>query len=248
MTTQLAFDLDNLLKPPKRQPRAIEVDTRAAAALRKTIVSEIVRLGSRHGVPTLFRDWCEMMALSFANLCRFDKIAQEREQAYLAIVGKYDKDELVAFPRLTAKLVELFEADTFNDHLGAIYMESIGGNVKGCGQCFTPIGVCRMMAAVSVDESAKLPIKVSDPAVGGGALPIAYAGELYARGYNPQTDLVIEVCDVDMCCVSMAFVQFTLLGLKATVWHTNTLTNPPPCNPCNRYDTPWRRGANLSFL
>ena len=95
----------------------------------------------------IFRDWCSMFASSIQNSCRpFHGPEWEKtEKRYMDVAKKYSQDDLLKMSEMCAFLTELFERDTFKDHLGSIYMETFGGN-KNLGQCFTPMSVCGCMA------------------------------------------------------------------------------------------------------
>ncbi|MGB9021566.1 MAG: N-6 DNA methylase [Pseudolabrys sp.] len=73
------------------------------------------------------------------------------------------------------------------DVLGGVFSELDLGN-KWAGQFFTPDPVCRMMAAMTFDSSARekpaVTLGASEPCVGGGAMVIALARELRSQGIN----------------------------------------------------------------
>ena len=78
--------------------------------------------------------------------------------------------------------------EDMGDVLGGVFSELDLGN-KWAGQFFTPDPVCRMMAAMTFDSSAREIIETrgypgSEPCVGGGAMVIALARELRSQGIN----------------------------------------------------------------
>lgn len=191
----------------------------------KSIVSTIDLIGRTVGAETVFRDWCECAALALANGCDVLHGArwEAREKRYLSLIGKYDKPAL--FAELLARLTNAFEADPFHDHLGHVYMECFGGN-KNLGQCFTPEGVCEVTARLAMDGVPKNGEHKTlyEPACGGGAMTIAFLGMCHDAGYNYQRYLRITAEDLDSLCVHMCYVQLSLLGARARVFHKNTIT------------------------
>jgi type I restriction-modification system DNA methylase subunit len=141
------------------------------------------------------------------------------------VAKKYSQDELSKMPEMCAFLTELFERDTFKDHLGSIYMETFGGN-KNLGQCFTPVSVCECMAGTAVRESIgeREFIRMADPACGGGATLIAACGEMHSKGFDYQRRCEIEAADLDSLCVDMCFIQLSLIGARARVMHMDSLS------------------------
>ena len=57
-----------------------------------------------------------------------------------------------------------------------------------------------------------------------GAMIIAMATALSAKGVNYQQCMHVTAIDTDLRAVHMAYLQFSLLGIPATVVHGNTLT------------------------
>ena len=55
-------------------------------------------------------------------------------------------------------------------------------------------------------------------------MPIAFAEVMKEKGYNPQKQLLVIAQDLDIKAVHMAYIQLSLLGLQAKVYHMNTLT------------------------
>lgn len=193
----------------------------------KKIAKGLEEIGRSMGVEMVFRDWCECSALALANGCdlRRGEVWERREKRYLDIIGRYKKDAAARFPDMLAYLAGAFEADPFHDYLGRVYMECFGGN-KNLGQCFTPEGVCELCASVAIDGIPKNGEykTLYEPACGGGAMTIAALGVLHRAGYNYQRYLRITTEDLDSLCVHMCYVQLSLLGARALVYHKDTIT------------------------
>ena len=145
----------------------------------------------------VFCDWLLCSALSFSQVCHFDK---NREKRYLEIVKKYSKEDLQKFAELLAITTKAFmigNAPYFQDFLGNIYM-ICGFGSSTQGQFFTPYSVCQAMAQMQgIPEKNKI-ITVMDCAVGGGALPIAYAEHLFNNDINYQRNMLLHATDVSI--------------------------------------------------
>lgn len=171
----------------------------------------------------VFCDWILCCALSFAQVTHFDK---QREERYLKTINKYSKEDQQKFAELLAITTKAFMYgnDTdFKDFLGDVYM-CCGFGSSAQGQFFTPFQVCRAMAQMQgIPEKNKI-ITVMDCAVGGGALPIAYAEHLYRNGINYQKDMLLHATDISINSVCMCMIQCSILGIPAIITHGNSLT------------------------
>lgn len=194
---------------------------------KKEILKIIERLSYSKQPEGVFRDWCCMFAVSMQNSCRIlhDERWERAERKYTDCAKKYSRDEMSMMSDMCAHLVDLFERDMFRDHLGSIYMETFGGN-RNMGQCFTPGNLCDAMARVTVrmqgDDCG--PVRISDPACGGGATLIAACGEMHAQGFDYQRMCVIDASDLDELCVNMCYVQLSLIGARGYVRHMDSLS------------------------
>ena len=47
---------------------------------------------------------------------------------------------------------------------------------------------------------------------------------LKEKGYNPQKQLLVIAQDLDIKAVHMSYIQLSLLGIPAVVYHMNTLS------------------------
>lgn len=172
---------------------------------------------------SVFCDWLLCSALAFAQVSHFD---DGREKRYLETINKYSEADRMKFAELLAITTNAFTMgnDTdFHDFLGNIYMVC-GFGSSAQGQFFTPYSVCRAMAQMIFKPEKNKIMKILDPAIGGGALPIAYAEEMYRKDINYQQWAYFEGWDVseNSCC--MAMIQMSLLGMPATIVHGNSLS------------------------
>lgn len=208
---------------------AFQAAANGAAGHRKNIVQLIGGLAYRHDAWRVFSDFVEMAAIALSNAV---DLAQRpgREARYLEIVRHYERDEVEQFPKMFAALVQALEAEP-SDVLGGVYHD-LDLHHKYAGQFFTPDDVCRMMARLLVGDGAALRERIADrgyvtaqePACGGGAMVIALAEELKTAGINYQQALHVTAVDVDAKCVHMAYAQFSLLHIPATVVQGNSLS------------------------
>ena len=192
----------------------------------KNIIKLIEEISPRHSTYQVFRDFVAMSSISIRNaIDRHDWDKYEEE--YFSIIKRYDKTELDNFPRMLGELTFALEED-MSDILGQIFSELNLGN-KWAGQFFTPDSVSRAMAALTFNDETesiiakKGFISVSEPTVGGGAMIIALANHLKSQGINYQKRMHVTAIDIDIRSVHMAYLQFSLLHIPATVIHGDTL-------------------------
>jgi type I restriction-modification system DNA methylase subunit len=193
---------------------------------KKNLVKLIVQASYRHGTWKVFSDFVELSALTISN--SVDKMQfKVRETRYLDIISSYDSKEKELFPNMFAELVQALEI-SMSDVLGEIFMElNLGSKWKG--QFFTPMSVCKVTASMALTDANDIVknkgfITLSEPACGGGALIIAAADAMKEQELNYQKDMVVTAVDLDIKSVHMCYVQLSLLGIAAIVYHGNTLS------------------------
>lgn len=195
----------------------------------KAIAKLMHENSGRYRTHEVFRDFCEMTALSLSNAVdrvRFD----QREKRYLEIIKRYEKKEVDRFPLMFAELVESLGGSQieFKDSLGQLFMDmEMGCHLKG--QFFTPYPISSMMARmVAGDVNEKLKdqefVTVNEPACGSGGMIVALAEALKDSGVNYQQKMHAVLQDVDPTSVHMAYIQMTLYHVPAVVIHGNTLS------------------------
>lgn len=189
----------------------------------KKLIEETSR---RHNIWQVFQDFVAMSAISIRNAVDFrDRDAYEEQ--YLAIVKRYDREEIELFPKMLAELTLALE-DDMSDILGRVFSELELGN-RWKGQFFTPDDVCRLMAAMSYGDGLQAAIaekgyvSVGEPAVGGGAMIIALAHEMKRQGLNYQRQLHVTATDIDLRAVHMSYLQLSLLHIPAVIIHGDTI-------------------------
>jgi type I restriction-modification system DNA methylase subunit len=193
---------------------------------KKNLIKLIEQASYRHSTWQVFSDFVELAALSISNSVDRRQY-REREQRYLDIIRTYDHKNGELFPKMFAELVQALEVE-MTDILGEIFMELELGS-KWKGQFFTPMSVCRATAAMTLTNVKELVkekgfITVSEPACGGGALVIALAEGMQNLELNYQETMRVEAVDLDLKAVHMCYLQLSLLGIPAVVYHGNTLS------------------------
>ena len=194
-----------------------------------TIAKLVSSLAHRHSAWQVFADFCEMSAIALSNAVDLRQ-RETREARYFEIIKRYEQAELEKFPQMLGALTLALEEEP-SDLMGRTFHELELHN-KWAGQFFSPYPLCRMMAAMSVQDEAALREKISargfvtasEPACGSGAMVIALAHAIKDLGINYQQHLHVSAVDVDIKCVHMAYLQLSLLHVPAIVTHGNSIT------------------------
>ena len=200
-------------------------------------INDIIKLldtGSyKVGRHELLSDVFQCGAIAIAN--KFDKRqAKKREETYLSIIKKYDKDTQQLITEIFAEISVLLLSQIdmgFADYLGELYMLSETSNSK-TGQFFTPYHVSKLCAEMSINkntvneyiEKDKI-LTLNEPSCGAGGMIIAVIDILYNRyRLNYSRNLFVECSDIDQRCVHMTYLQLSLVGVPAIVYQRDTLT------------------------
>lgn len=191
------------------------------------------RLTNRHNTWTVWNDFITIFACALSNPVD-KKHYDEREDLYLQIIKRYNKQEQPLFSELAAHTVMALEDNPEQDFLGGIFMSLNLGN-EHKGQFFTPYHVCVLMAEITMDNivqevKEKGFISINDPCCGAGATLIAsiHAArkKLEKAGMNYQNHLLVAAQDIDMTVALMCYIQLSLLGVAGYVKIGNSLTEP----------------------
>ena len=126
--------------------------------------------------------------------------------------------------------VEALEINPNQDFLGDIFMRFDLANTWK-GQFFTPYNVCCCTASLTAGNlkghlEQQPWVSVCDPAVGAGALLIAFAQECLHQHINYQRDVLFVGQDVDRTAAMMSFVQLSLLGCAGYIVVGDSLLHP----------------------
>lgn len=195
---------------------------------RKNLVKLLQANGYRHHTHRVFADFVHMAACAIS--CAVDPHDRvEREAQYAQAIATYDPDERAQFGQMLGELTLAMEEEP-GDVLGSVFGELGFGN-DAAGQFFTPNEVCRLMAALTInpDEARELIaeqgyITVHEPAVGAGAMLIAFALYLKEHDINYQKHMYVTCVDIDSRAACMAYVQLSLMHIPAVVIVGNSLT------------------------
>lgn len=171
-----------------------------------------------------FSRFLNMLAMSLeqANNRFFGSLDEELETAYMREknTSKNPSEYSRALGILTTAL-----SDFRGDFLGG-FASYIGGLEKDHkGQCFTPFELCELLAKIMIPDDfkpQKLPLKIQEPACGGGAIIIATAERLRAVGLSGR-DFYFVANDIDEKCAKMTYIQCTLLDIPAVIYTGDTL-------------------------
>lgn len=192
------------------------------------IIKMIEKLSGRYSSNIIFDDFVRMFAIAISNATDIvhNDLWSKREQIYKEIVKKYNNEELDIFPKIFAKLVDLFEGK-IDDWLGKIYMSCNMGN-SSTGQFFTPFNLSELCSNLNINEEIlnRDKIELYEPSCGGGGMILAYAKVLQDKGINYQKKLKVVAQDLDYRAVYMTYIQLSLCGINAIVQQGDTLSEP----------------------
>ena len=201
-------------------------DTNRLDPFQKEFVKLLQANAYRHRPHEVFRDFCELAALSLSNAV--DRIHYaKREARYLELIKGYNREEVNRFPAMLAALVNSLECG-FSDVLGQLFMSlELGNHWKG--QFFTPYDICYLMAKMTLGDVQSTIARngfftLNEPAAGAGAMVIASAQVLQDQSINYQQTMHVIAQDIDLTAVHMTYLQLTLLHIPAIVVHGNSLT------------------------
>lgn len=182
---------------------------------------------------TIFSDWLEIAAISVRQIpfhageLPKDETYQEFENKYLEVAGRYNREELNQFAKLTALTVEGIQTQPC-DFLGHV-CSSLELTNQHAGQFFTPFTISTamakmMMGNVKQQVEDKGIITISDPSSGAGGTLIAAAYEVANQKIDPRSRVQFHATDVSRNCFNMTYLQLSLMDLQAVVQHGNTLS------------------------
>lgn len=174
------------------------------------------RLAGRHALETVFSDFLTLATCSFhPQTVRSPGVNPdlENEGVYLAVAGRYQREELNTMAELMGLLILQANSRPYSDLLGEYFTEHVtrGRN----GQYFTPDSICLLMARMTMGECCEGKT-VNDPACGSGRMLLAFAEDA------PKNHFFAS--DVDANCARMAALNFYLNGMTGEVVQMNTLT------------------------
>lgn len=175
----------------------------------------------------VFTDWLEVAYLSMSQavhrLTHLDQLDQEKEEAFLKIIERYDHSG--NFAQALGVVVNALEEEQY-DFIGSVAGELQMLDKDFKGQCFTPASLCQAMAQMSMGDIEPDPnhrLMINEPCCGGGAISIATAQHLKSRGFMPW-NYWLDCTDIDRKMFMACYIQLTLLGVPAVVRWGNSLS------------------------
>lgn len=178
----------------------------------KTITKHLDSIASKgYNIGSVFRDWVSLMLFALAK----------EEDLYMEVMSRYRNEgeprEADLFAKAFAELMQEMDKES-QDVLGGIYMEIVSNwSAKGMGQFFTPIGLCDMMADLTIQEAPDRVVSVADPACGSGRTLISAAKRVHA-------DSEFHATDADSVCAQMCALNMCFFNMNGFVIHGNTLS------------------------
>lgn len=184
---------------------------------------------------SIWSDFVTICACSISNIVD-KRYFDEREEMYLKIIKKYNKDEQELFAKLMAKTFIALTNNPQQDFLRKIFMSLNLGSASN-GQFFTPYHICEFMAKMTIDaENVKQTLtdtgsfSVCDPTCGSGALLIAGVNEISTvlkdeKSFN-LGKIVIVGQDIDYIVAMMCYIQLSILDVPGYVKVGNSLMDP----------------------
>ena len=199
----------------------------------KDILKLLEKATYKIGVHEFLSDVFECSAIAVSNKIDL-KNYNIREEKYKNIMKKYDKEMRFLISDIFSRLYVLLSSQIevgFNDYLGELYMMSETSNNKS-GQFFTPYHVSKMCAELAVEKnlveeciSTDKIITMHEPTVGSGGMVLALADVLYNNyHFNISRNLFVECGDIDSRCVHMCYLQLSLAGIPAVIYHRDCLS------------------------
>lgn len=191
----------------------------------KAFISLFNQTARYHHRYQVFEDFISCSVIALQNGLQF---CEKREEKYMRIVSRYEKEDMKRMAQLLAHVVNGLEYSP-GDFLGNIFMQLDLGD-KYRGQFFTPWSVGLMMARLQlgvVEEQFrdKAFITLSEPACGAGCMALAFAWVLREAGYSPHRYLWVSATDIDPLAAGMAYIQLSLFGVPREVVIGNSLND-----------------------
>jgi hypothetical protein len=173
----------------------------------------------------------DFLELSFCALAKTThRPGSERsdalEERYMRTVGQREKAYIRRMPELLALAAEGLSA-------GADFLGDVAGDVgtlnEHIGQFFTPFDVSRLLARMLLHDAEPLIaekgyITVLEPASGAGGMLLAVAEVLAELRLDVGRCMHATAVDLSPMAYQMTYVQLSLRGVPAHVYHANSLT------------------------
>lgn len=200
----------------------------------KKLVKALRSVSYSHTIYEVFQDWLAVSAIAISNAVDWRQ-QKRREEVYMEIIQKYTKAEQEKLAEAFAELVLALQHEQSmhgpTDILGQVF-HALELHSKYKGQFFTPPHVCELMGMMTLNGDnltqtieKKGYITVCEPCIGSGGMILGAAKAMANQKLNYQTQMLVTGIDIDIKCVQMAYLQFSLLGIPAVIIHGNSLTD-----------------------
>lgn len=193
-------------------------------------MNDIENVSNRKSGKEVFIDFLKVSCYAISNAVNKENY-ESREKDYLHIIKNYDEKERTKLTSLFVDfgmiLDECMANKKIHDILGSVYsMKKYYDSRKG--QYFTPEHVASFMAAMTADYANFRSFDVqelSEPTCGSGIMVLKTAENMMQNNINFQDSLLVNAWDLDLTCVLMAYLQFSLYGIPAIVVHGDSITH-----------------------
>lgn len=129
---------------------------------------------------------------------------ESREEDYMEIAKKIDKNVLMDYARTYGELFNFFYMEQkYWDILGDVCMR-VTSRSKMNGEFYTPFHICRFMAAIMDPKETD---KVCDPCLGSGAMLIAVKDHLWLTKKISMPSSNLHGMDISSDAIKMAKIQ-----------------------------------------
>jgi hypothetical protein len=219
----------------------------------KEFLKTFERMTGRRSRYEIFHDFVTMASSAFiVKACPWE--AERSEAEYMAIAGKYDRDELNKFAELLSHTI-LSLAHEPQDFLGEAFMRAEVSNDR-LGQFFTPYSLSYAIAKMTAhDVPDREIITVQEPACGSGGMVIAFCAALEDLGIDAASRSYTVATDISEVAARMAYIQLTIRNIPAhVVWGDTlrmTVTRQWPTMaywPIAHKVEQWRRGEAMDII
>lgn len=204
----------------------------------RPMAEALIKFSRSQTLQKTFEMFIEMWALELASF--LPTTTEQQRQRYKDLMSGLNQTEkdnaLILSNMLMDALTYEVKTKGPKDVLGFLY-EQLDLHSTANNQFFTPGDVSELMARLVTPDTAEETeaiqkalkevgyVSCLDPAVGSGRLLYDFASSISEIHHiNYQKDLYLEAVDVDIRCVWMTYIQLTLYGIAARVFHGNTLT------------------------
>jgi len=182
----------------------------------------------------MFHSFIETFAIRL-NFAAEKNMIEVRSKRFNEIMEQHTSEDHAVFTKLGNLLIEAFKEEAKNgptDVLSEIYHMSKLAD-KTLGESYTSPDVSALLADVAVEPVKKNMFKhieskgyvsVYDSACGAGSTLLEFAKYMYENNLNYTKQLYAEGWDIDLMSICMAYIQLTMYGIPAKLYHKNTIT------------------------